>query len=270
MGRYAPGTAQADWVICIGDMSYLDATATDPGFAAFGHVTDGMPVARTILGMPTDPNKRRRRRRKGEILVKPVKHLSRSGAPPAAGIRQRGQGQRGLLALRLRDPGGAGRLDARHQLTASGSAVDVPWVTSWSIETITGPAPCPAASTARVAMQQRDRPGRGRPLYSKNHLFRQRKSVREFLCPMCGEPTHEGDRWTQTGQWTTAGEYRAHGLGGWLPAQMADSQALLGLGAVAPLHRACAERSLTQCPHLKGMADKTLKAFPRRLDRRPH
>src|SRR3954447_21826877 len=57
MGRYAPGTAQADWVICVGDMSYLDATATDPGFAAFGHVTDGMPVVRQILGMPTDPNK---------------------------------------------------------------------------------------------------------------------------------------------------------------------------------------------------------------------
>src|SRR5205823_808106 len=32
MGRHAPGTAQADWFICIGDMSYLDATPTDPGF----------------------------------------------------------------------------------------------------------------------------------------------------------------------------------------------------------------------------------------------
>jgi peptidyl-prolyl cis-trans isomerase A (cyclophilin A) len=57
MGRFAPGTAQADWVICVGDMSYLDATPTDPGFAAFGQVTDGMDVVRQILGMPTDPNK---------------------------------------------------------------------------------------------------------------------------------------------------------------------------------------------------------------------
>ena len=139
--------------------------------------------------------------------------------------------------------------------------VDVPWVTSWSGETIGGPAPCPSVDGA-VAIQQLERPGQGRPLYSKNHLFRQRRSVRELLCPMCGEPTRDGDRWTQTGQWTTAANYRAHGLGGWLPATMADDQPLLGLGAVAPLHRACAERSLTQCPHLKGMADKELKPFP--------
>jgi peptidyl-prolyl cis-trans isomerase A (cyclophilin A) len=83
MGRYAPGTAQADWVICIGDMSYLDATATDPGFAAFGHVIDGMPVAQQILGMPTDPNAGVGAM-KGEILVKPVRILSIRRAPPPA------------------------------------------------------------------------------------------------------------------------------------------------------------------------------------------
>jgi hypothetical protein len=139
--------------------------------------------------------------------------------------------------------------------------VDVPWVTSWSRETIGPPAPCPSVD-GDLAIQQLERPGAGRPLYSKNHLFRQRRSVRELLCPMCGEPTQDGDRWTQTGQWTTAGHYRAHGLGGWLPRDMKDDQVLLGLGAVAPLHRACAERSLVQCPHLKGMADKELKPFP--------
>src|SRR5579859_2844759 len=82
MGRYAPGTAQADWVLCVGDMSYLDATPTDPGFAAFGHVTDGMPIVRQILGMPTDPNAGVGAM-KGEILVKPVKILSIRRAPPA-------------------------------------------------------------------------------------------------------------------------------------------------------------------------------------------
>ena len=82
MGRYAPGTAQADWVICVGDMSYLDATPTDPGFAAFGHVTDGMPVVREILGMPTDP-KAGVGAMKGEILVKPVRIVSIRRAPPA-------------------------------------------------------------------------------------------------------------------------------------------------------------------------------------------
>jgi peptidyl-prolyl cis-trans isomerase A (cyclophilin A) len=81
MGRYAPGTAQADWVICVGDMSYLDATATDPGFAAFGQVTDGMPVVRQILGEPTDPNAGVGAM-KGEILVHPVKIVSIRRAPP--------------------------------------------------------------------------------------------------------------------------------------------------------------------------------------------
>ena len=83
MGRHAPGTAQADWFICIGDMSYLDATATDPGFAAFGKVVDGMPVAQTILGMPTDPNAGVGAM-KGEMLVKPLRIASIRRAPPPA------------------------------------------------------------------------------------------------------------------------------------------------------------------------------------------
>lgn len=34
----------------------LDATATDPGFAAFGHVVEGMDVAKAILAAPVSPN----------------------------------------------------------------------------------------------------------------------------------------------------------------------------------------------------------------------
>ncbi len=86
MGRHAPGTAQADWFICIGDMSYLDAYPKDPnnpGFAAFGHVIDGMQVAQTILGMPTDPNAGVGAM-KGEMLVRPVRILTIRRAPPAA------------------------------------------------------------------------------------------------------------------------------------------------------------------------------------------
>jgi peptidyl-prolyl cis-trans isomerase A (cyclophilin A) len=87
MGRHAPGTAQADWVICIGDMSYLDADPKDPkanpGFAAFGKVLDGMPLAQQILGMPTDPNAGVGAM-KGEMLVKPVKIISIRRAPAPA------------------------------------------------------------------------------------------------------------------------------------------------------------------------------------------
>ena len=85
MGRHAPGTAQADWFICIGEMGYLDADPKDPsnpGFAAFGKVIDGMPVAQAILGMPTDPNAGIGAM-KGEMLVKPVKIISIRRAPAA-------------------------------------------------------------------------------------------------------------------------------------------------------------------------------------------
>ncbi|WP_372782600.1 hypothetical protein [Phenylobacterium sp.] len=139
--------------------------------------------------------------------------------------------------------------------------VDVPWVTSWSGEQVTGVAPCPSVDGA-LAIGQAERPGEGRPMYSRNHLFRQRKSVREMRCPMCGEPTAEGDRWTQTGRWTTAGEIRAKGLGVWLPPEFPDDKPLLDAGSIAPLHRACAERALARCPHLKGLDDRELKAFP--------
>lgn len=138
---------------------------------------------------------------------------------------------------------------------------DVPWVTAWSLEAMAMPSPCPSVD-GLLALQQIEKPGKGRPLYSKNHYFRQRRSVREMLCPMCGEATAAGDRWSQTGQWITARDLRGHGMGAWLPIGLPDGQRMLGMGAVAPLHRACAERALTHCPHLGGMTDKTLKPFP--------
>jgi len=139
--------------------------------------------------------------------------------------------------------------------------VDVPWVASWTAEAVTGVGPCPSIDGA-LAVGQAEAPGEGEPLYARNHLFRQRKSVREMLCPMCGEQTADGDRWSQTARWVTAGELRAKGLGVWLPPEFADDRPLLDAGAIAPLHRACAERALANCPHLQGLADAELKAFP--------
>lgn len=52
-----PGTAHADFFILASDMPSLDATADNPGFAAFGHVTEGMDVVKTILNSPTSPTK---------------------------------------------------------------------------------------------------------------------------------------------------------------------------------------------------------------------
>jgi peptidyl-prolyl cis-trans isomerase A (cyclophilin A) len=59
MARYDPGSAQAEFFICVGDQLYLDADPTQPGdnlgFAAFGRVSAGMDVTRAILAAPTSP-----------------------------------------------------------------------------------------------------------------------------------------------------------------------------------------------------------------------
>jgi peptidyl-prolyl cis-trans isomerase A (cyclophilin A) len=78
MARYAPGTAQGDFFVCLGDQAYLDADQKDAsavGFAAFGRVTEGMAVMKQILTMPVDPN-RGEGAMKEELLVNPVPILT--------------------------------------------------------------------------------------------------------------------------------------------------------------------------------------------------
>jgi hypothetical protein len=139
--------------------------------------------------------------------------------------------------------------------------VDVPWVTSWSEETLLGVRPC-ASVDGQLAIGQAERPGYGRPLYSRNHLRRQRESIRGLLCPMCGGQTAEGDRWTQTGKLVTAGALRAKGLGQAIPPELSDDRLVLDAGAIAPSHRDCAERARDHCPHLQAHATPELLAFP--------
>jgi peptidyl-prolyl cis-trans isomerase A (cyclophilin A) len=58
MARGEPGTASTEFFICIGDQPALDFGGnrnTDQlGFAAFGHVVDGMDVVKTIHSSPSD------------------------------------------------------------------------------------------------------------------------------------------------------------------------------------------------------------------------
>ena len=57
MARRAPGSAAADFFICVGDQPAFDATPAAPGdnlgFAAFGQVVDGMDLVHAILALPT-------------------------------------------------------------------------------------------------------------------------------------------------------------------------------------------------------------------------
>jgi len=55
--RNEPGTATSDFFICASDQPYLDAhpgeSGDNQGFAAFGHVVEGMDVVKKILAMHT-------------------------------------------------------------------------------------------------------------------------------------------------------------------------------------------------------------------------
>jgi peptidyl-prolyl cis-trans isomerase A (cyclophilin A) len=79
MGRFAPGSATADFFICVGDSPYLDADPSrkgdNLGFAAFGQVVQGMELVKAMLAMPTDPNGGPSGM-KGEILKTPVTVIS--------------------------------------------------------------------------------------------------------------------------------------------------------------------------------------------------
>ena len=58
MANSGPGTARADFFILLSDMPGLDANGAGGdanGFAAFGHVIEGMDVVRRILAAPTSP-----------------------------------------------------------------------------------------------------------------------------------------------------------------------------------------------------------------------
>jgi len=79
MARDAPGTATADFFICCGGASYLDAHPDMPGdnagYAAFGTVIEGMVVARAILALPT-PGKALNPSMQGQILDPPIPIVS--------------------------------------------------------------------------------------------------------------------------------------------------------------------------------------------------
>ncbi len=141
--------------------------------------------------------------------------------------------------------------------------VDVPWVTSWTAEPVVGIGPC-LTTQGRPAVLQREQPGYGRPIYSENHHYRQRLSVLRMLCPMCGAPTVKGDRWTLTARRKAAGRLRELGVADAVPADLPDARLVIDAGAIAPLHKGCAERSSVQCPHLSADPALDLRAFASR------
>ena len=88
MARFDPGTANGDFSILLQDMPSLDAQPNSdnpdlrPGFAAFGHVVEGMDVVRAIHALPPDPDKGEGFL-KGQMLADPVKIVRAYRREPA-------------------------------------------------------------------------------------------------------------------------------------------------------------------------------------------
>ncbi len=90
MARWAPGTAKGDFSILLSDMPGLDAdpASSNPelqaGFAAFGHVAEGMDVVRKIYDVPLSATDGQGVM-KGQMIAKPVRVLTvRRAAMPSA------------------------------------------------------------------------------------------------------------------------------------------------------------------------------------------
>ena len=105
---------------------------------------------------------------------------------------------------------------------------DVPWNAMWSGEDRNEIRPCKYAGN-RLAIWSPFKPGDGKPLFAKPHNVRQRKSIAELRCTVCGGQT-EGDRW-----WFPFGDFRD---GWWTSTE-------------APVHLKCADIAMSRCPILQ-------------------
>jgi len=106
----------------------------------------------------------------------------------------------------------------------------VPWNAAWSGEDAGWEVrPCRFAQ-GRYALYQPHKPGVGKPLFAEPHIVRQRRSIAEMRCTVCGERTKPGERyWFGHGN-ETEGFY---------------------MTTESPVHLACATHAKRVCPHLR-------------------
>ncbi len=85
--RLAPGTAQAEFTIMLGSMTYLDAgpesgSGDRLGYAVFGRVVEGMEVVRAIFASPVSPTEGEGHMR-GQMLSPRIRILTARRLPAA-------------------------------------------------------------------------------------------------------------------------------------------------------------------------------------------
>jgi peptidyl-prolyl cis-trans isomerase A (cyclophilin A) len=88
IARLAPGTAQGEFTIMVGDQRpSFDADPSKPGdnlgYAAFGHVVSGMDVVTKILDGAVDPQATLRGSFKGEVPAAAIRIISAKREPAA-------------------------------------------------------------------------------------------------------------------------------------------------------------------------------------------
>lgn len=104
-----------------------------------------------------------------------------------------------------------------------------PWNASWTSEDRYEIRPCRWAGGA-LAVWEPHSPGVGTPIFAKPHMVRQRRSIAQFLCTVCGDHTPENDRW-----WFGLGIFREGHF----------------MTTEAPVHCKCAHLARRVCPHLR-------------------
>ncbi|MCM8730041.1 peptidylprolyl isomerase [Hephaestia sp. GCM10023244] len=87
IARLEPGSARGEFTIMVGDQRPgFDADPAAPGdklgYAAFGHVVEGMDVVERIMDAPVDPAATVRGAFKGEVPATPVKVISATRLKP--------------------------------------------------------------------------------------------------------------------------------------------------------------------------------------------
>ena len=124
---------------------------------------------------------------------------------------------------------------------------NVPWTSAWTSELEFQVKPSRDFPGLAEVVQREDQ-GSGAPLFAAMHVTRHRRAMVQHLCHVCGRPTPRGDRYLFPLQ-----------SGGMVP--MGDGTQRYG-GNVPPVHRSCARKAASLCPHLKGHAAEPTP-FPR-------
>lgn len=108
--------------------------------------------------------------------------------------------------------------------------ITVPWNAMWTGEDGRYELrPCRFVG-GKLAVWQPHEPGTGKPMFAEPHIVRQRRSIHEMRCTVCGERTTEKERY-----WFEHGQHHA----GWY------------MTTEAPVHLSCAKHALKVCPHLR-------------------